>query len=129
MAASSSPASPKNDLDESASDSGTEGEHYGDYSTRMDELFSDQNDEDGSETSGVYHSRSQSLDVTAASYRDRLRDVLGSEHSESGDFEDDEAEEEVERSLIHEPIDSLQLDHLTVPQTVSRPRVYLSLCF
>lgn len=76
----------------------------------MDELF----EED--ESSTTTRSRSQSLDFSNETYGHHLRDVLGSEHSESLDGEDEEEEIEMEIPLT---IDSLQLDHLTVPQTVS----------
>ena len=103
-------------------------DHYGDYSTRMEELFSDRDDEEGSSIDGATHSRSNSLNVSSASYGTQLRDVLGSEHS-GDDMLEEEEELEVEGSLLHPDdflIDSL---HLTVPETVSCPRVYLTITF
>jgi hypothetical protein len=52
--------------------------HPGDYSARMDELFADQSegDEEGSPSRSP---RSGSARVTKATYREQLRDVLGSE--------------------------------------------------
>lgn len=131
LSPSSDPASPHAQEHEHVDveiESDTEGDHYGDYSTRMDELFSDP-DEDETSTDGATRSRSQSLDFSGASYRQHLRDVLGSEHSlsEVGDGEEEEEETEDEREAERSfTIDSLQLDHLTVPQTVSRPHVYLA---
>lgn len=62
-------------------------EHPGDYSTRMDELFADQNE--GDEEGSPSHSpRSGGIEVTKATYREQLRDVLGSETT----GEDDEAD-------------------------------------
>ena len=60
-------------------------DHHGDYSTRMDELFTDQ-DEEGSPS---HSPRSGSVEVSKATYREQLRDVLGSETT----GEDDEADD------------------------------------
>lgn len=85
-----SPSSPLLDLSDN-----DEGEHEyqghpGDYSTRMDELFADQSegDDEGSPSHSPNH-----VEVTKATYREQLRDVLGSETT----GEDDE---------------NLDLDHL-----------------
>jgi vacuolar protein sorting-associated protein 8 len=108
---------------------GDDQDNYGDYSTRMEELFSDQTDEEKSPVDYATHTRFNSLDISAASYRDQLRDVLGVEHSEE-DGSDEDEELEVEQSLIHGDelsIDALQLDRSGVPETVSeRPRVSLA---
>jgi hypothetical protein len=63
-------------------------DHPGDYSTRMDELFADQSegDEEGSPSQSP---RSGRMEVTKATYREQLRDVLGSETT----GEDDEADD------------------------------------
>jgi len=63
-------------------------DHHGDYSTRMDELFTDQGEED-EEGSPSQSPRSGSVGVTKATYREQLRDVLGSETT----GEDDEADD------------------------------------
>ena len=63
-------------------------EHQGDYSTRMDELFTDQGEED-EEGSPSQSPRSGGIEVTKATYREQLRDVLGSETT----GEDDEADD------------------------------------
>ena len=53
-------------------------DHPGDYSTRMDELFADQSEED-EEGSPSHSPRSGGAEVTKTTYRQQLRDVLGSE--------------------------------------------------
>jgi len=63
-------------------------DHPGDYSARMDELFADQSEGDG-EGSPSHSPRSGGIEVTKATYRERLRDVLGSEAT----GEDDDADE------------------------------------
>ena len=63
-------------------------DHPGDYSTRMDELFTDQGEED-EEGSPSQSPRSGGVGVTKATYREQLRDVLGSETT----GEDDEADD------------------------------------
>lgn len=74
-------------------------DHGGDYSTRFEELMSDE--EHGSDHAGsdddeegfVYNG----VDAEqGGSYKDQLRDVLGPDHEEDG------SEEEVERSLMQE---------------------------
>jgi vacuolar protein sorting-associated protein 8 len=71
-------------------------EHAGDYSTRMDELFADQNE--GDEEGSPSHSpRSERIEVTRATYREQLRDVLGSEPS--GEYDDTD---DMDHSLPHE---------------------------
>lgn len=77
-----------------------EGEHEyrdnpGDYSTRMGELFADQNEGD-EESSPSQSPRSGGIEVTKATYREQLRDVLGSETT----GEDDEADD-LDRSSSH----------------------------
>jgi len=63
-------------------------DHPGDYSTRMDELFADQSEED--EENSLSHSpRSEGVEVTKATYREQLRDVLGSETTRDDDGADD----------------------------------------
>lgn len=63
-------------------------DHPGDYSTRMDELFTDQSegDEEGSPSQSP---RSGGIEVTKATYREQLRDVLGSETTGEDDEDDD----------------------------------------
>jgi len=53
-------------------------DHHGDYSARMDELFTDQGEED-EEGSPSHSPRSEGVEATKATYRERLRDVLGSD--------------------------------------------------
>ena len=62
--------------------------HPGDYSTRMDELFADgsEADEEGSPSQSP---RSGRVEVTKATYREQLRDVLGSEATGEDDDADD----------------------------------------
>lgn len=73
----------------------------GDYSTRMEELFEDGDEEGGleddeDEEGFVY--TGLDADESTGDYRSQLRDVLGPDHEE-----DEELEElEVEKSLLHE---------------------------
>ena len=70
-------------------------EHPGDYSARMEELFTDQSE--GDEASSPSHSpRSERIEVTKATYREQLRDVLGSETTGEYDETDD-----LDHSLSH----------------------------
>jgi hypothetical protein len=73
--------------------------HGGDYSTRMEELFEDGDDDpeahdDDDEEEGFLYT-GVDADESTGDYRSQLRDVLGP------DLEEDE-EQEVERSLLHE---------------------------
>ena len=61
-------------------------DHLGDYSTRMGELFADGSEAD-EEHSPSQSPRSGGVETTKATYREQLRDVLGSEAT----GEDDEA--------------------------------------
>ena len=70
--------------------------HPGDYSTRMDELFAGQSEGDD-EDSPSHSPRSDRSQVTKATYREQLRDVLGSETT----GEDDETVD-LDRLLSHE---------------------------
>lgn len=63
-------------------------DHHGDYSARMDELFADQGEEN-EEGSSSHSPPSGDVEVTKATYRECLRDVLGSETT----GEDDEADD------------------------------------
>ena len=84
-------------LDFSDNDEGEHGhqDHPGDYSARMDELFADQSEGDG-EGSPSQSPRSGGIEVTKATYREQLRDVLGPETTGEDDedldhaFSDDE---------------------------------------
>lgn len=76
--------------------------HGGDYSTRMEELFEDGEDDEGAheddedDEEGFLYT-GVDADESTGDYRSQLRDVLGP------DMEEDETEElEVERSLLHE---------------------------
>lgn len=62
-------------------------DHPGDYSTRMDELFTDQSE--GDEEGSLLQSPRSHHKVTEATYREQLRDVLGPETT----GEDDEADD------------------------------------
>jgi len=91
-----SPSSPILDLSDN-----DEGEHEyqghpGDYSTRMDELFADQSEGDD-EDSPSHSPQFDRMEVTKATYRERLRDVLGSETA----GEDDETFD-LDHPLSHE---------------------------
>lgn len=70
-------------------------EHTGDYSARMDELFADQSERD-EERSPSHSPRSERVEVTKATYREQLRDVLGSETTGECDESDD-----LDQSLPH----------------------------
>ncbi|THU95630.1 hypothetical protein K435DRAFT_723399 [Dendrothele bispora CBS 962.96] len=82
-------------------------EHPGDYSTRMEELFEDEEDgpnahidgDDSEDEEGFIYTGADA-DVSITSYRDQLRDVLGPEHEEEADSVVDARE--VEKSLIVE---------------------------
>ena len=63
-------------------------DHPGNYSTRMDELFADQSEGD-EEGSPLQSPRSGGVEVTKATYREQLRDVLGSETTGEEDEVDD----------------------------------------
>jgi hypothetical protein len=84
-----------------------------DYSTRMGELFDDDDetsavslprfdpDENGEREEAFIYDGADAQ-VSRASYREQLRDVLDDDGDDVGD--DDELEErEVERSLVHDP--------------------------
>ena len=83
-----SPSSSLLDLSDNDEDEHVYQDHPGDYSTRMDELFADQDEED-EEGSLSQSPRSGGMKVTKATYREQLRDVLGSETT----GEDDEADD------------------------------------
>ncbi|KAJ7132765.1 Golgi CORVET complex core vacuolar protein 8-domain-containing protein [Mycena crocata] len=78
--------------------------HAGDYSSRMEDLLGDDDDvnseanddedEDEADDGGFLYTGEDAADTSAA-YRDRLRDVLGSDHDP-----EEEDLHEVERSLI-----------------------------
>lgn len=94
------------DLRQSPTLSGNEEEleddQVGDYSTRMEELLSDGDDEhDDAETdeddSGFVYDGVDADLVTGDNYRDQLRDVLGPE-----DSYDESEEQEVEQALLQE---------------------------
>ena len=79
-------------------------DHGGDYSTRLQELMSDE-DEHEENANGATHSEDEDegffyngVDAAAAgSYREQLRDVLGPEHDL-----DDAVDAEVASSVIHD---------------------------
>lgn len=77
--------------------------HQGDYSTRMEELFDDGDDDEvadeDEEDEGGFVYTGQDADESPGDYRSQLRDVLGPDAED----EDEEAEElEVENSLLYE---------------------------
>jgi len=85
-----------------APDEEDEDPHAGDYSARMDDLFSgfddvasEANDEEEDADSDFVYTGEDAAETSAA-YRDRLRDALGSDH-------DPEEETEIERSSIIPP--------------------------
>ena len=93
--------------------SGEEDEHedqyQGDYSSRMEELFEDGEDDEGQEDDdddeGFLYTGIDA-DESLGDYRSQLREVLGPEHEE----EEEEAEVlEVERSLLHD-VDNEKVD-------------------
>lgn len=95
--------------------------HGGDYSTRMEELFEDGEDdaeahEDDEDEEGFLYTGVDANESTG-DYRSQLRDVL--EH----DLEEDE-ELEVERSLLHE-VDSEKLRFTPDDVQVSTGGVFL----
>ncbi|KAG6911131.1 hypothetical protein DXG01_003871 [Tephrocybe rancida] len=89
-------------------------EHPGDYSTRMDELFDDGDDEaepvadvdDDEDGEGFVYAGVDAPDIPTG-YTDRLRDVLGSELTD-----DDSDVLEVEMSSVHDHDDAHSLDRL-----------------
>ncbi|KAI0293200.1 Golgi CORVET complex core vacuolar protein 8-domain-containing protein [Russula brevipes] len=73
-----------------------------DYSVRMDELFDDDDGStnDGADDEEAFLYNGADAQISRASYREQLRDVLDDEDVDDDD--DDEIEEhEVERSLVH----------------------------
>ena len=108
-----------------------------DYSTRMGELFDDEDetsavsphrfdpDENGeSEEAFIYDG--SDAQVSRASYREQLRDVLDDDGEDVDD--DDELEErEVERSLVHDP-DSPPItigdEAMVSPSSCNTPRLF-----
>lgn len=94
------------DLGQSPTFSGNEEEveddQAGGYSTRMEELLSDGDDEHGdAETDGDYggfvYDGVDADQITGDNYRDQLRDVLGPD-----DSYDESEEQEVEQALLQE---------------------------
>lgn len=95
----------------------------GDYSARMEELFDSDQDEsfehsrhielsDDEGNAGFGHGEDSSR--TKETYKDQLKDVLGSDHEEDveGEADDDELEEkEVEKSLVHDSRHAVESDH------------------
>lgn len=78
--------------------------HEGDYSTRMEELFDDENegeeggdDEDEDEEGFVY--TGEDVDESTGDYRAQLRDVLGPDAEDEEEVESEEVE--VETLLTH----------------------------
>lgn len=76
-------------------------DHLGDYSTRFDELMSDEDERsthnaENEETDEAFFYTGVDSEPSGT-YREQLRDVLGLEHEE-----DSTSEQEVERSLIHD---------------------------
>ena len=88
--------------------------HTGDYSSRMEELLSDESDvqEDDSDAEEGFVYTGTDADEISGAYREQLRDVLGGE----GD-EDETSENEVEKSL---------LDHEIAFVSIRRTRVSAS---
>lgn len=79
-------------------------DHLGDYSTRLEELMSDEDDQEGNANGAEYEDEDDegffyngTDSAPAGTYREQLRDVLGPEHDL-----DDAEEPEVENSLIHD---------------------------
>lgn len=82
-------------LDFSEHDEDEDDTHEGDYSTRMEELFDDENegeggDEEDDEEGFIYDG--EDAGESAGDYRAQLRDVLGPDAEEEEEDEDDEAE-------------------------------------
>ena len=112
---------------------GTDDEHTGDYSTRMEELLGEGEDEsdvqeDDEETDGgggFLYTGVDAADISAG-YRDRLRDVLGADAEQ-----DDETEvHEVERSLLLHSGESenLGFDDDELPVSLVRVAITLHVC-
>lgn len=87
--------------DHDVSDNGHE-DHLGDYSTRMDELFEDgedqdlpEEDEEDDDDGAFLYTGVDAADIPTG-YKDQLRDVLGPELTDDDEIEADE----VERSLV-----------------------------
>jgi hypothetical protein len=94
------------DLGQSPTFSGNEEEveddQVGDYTTRMEELLSDGDDEHGDaetdeDDGGFIYDGVDADQITGDNYRDQLRDVLGPE-----DSYDESEEQEVEQVLLQE---------------------------
>jgi hypothetical protein len=100
------------------SDFGSDDEEHADsngadYSTRMGELFDDEDetsavsvprldpDEDG-ENDEVFIYDGAHAQVSRASYREQLRDVLDEDGEDANDDDDELEEREVEHSLVHD---------------------------
>ena len=85
-----------------------------DYSTRMGELFDDEDetpavsvprldpDEDDEDDEAFIYDGADAH-VSRASYREQLRDVLDEDDEDTGNDDDELEEREVERSLVHDP--------------------------
>jgi vacuolar protein sorting-associated protein 8 len=86
-------------------------DYQGDYSSRMDELLDDEDDE-GFVYTGI------DVQQPSGGYRDQLRDILGAEHEE-----DETDEHEVESSLLHD-IDSEKVAFGEDISLVSLARVF-----
>ncbi|KAG1813729.1 Golgi CORVET complex core vacuolar protein 8-domain-containing protein [Suillus variegatus] len=88
----------------SSNEEDAEDDEGGGYSTRMEELLSDGDDENGDaeaeeDGGGFIYDGVDADQVTGDNYRDQLRDVLGPEDS----YDHDESEEqEVEQALLQE---------------------------
>jgi hypothetical protein len=90
---------PSSGLSDHDGEENEDADNAGDYSTRMEELFEEDDDEDAhedDEDEGFIYT-GMDADNSAGDYRSQLRDVLGPE------LEEEYTEElEVERSLLHE---------------------------
>ncbi|TFY83559.1 hypothetical protein EWM64_g450 [Hericium alpestre] len=101
---------PSLDFSDDVTDDIEQDDHPGDYSTRMEELFDDDEevehkdvseDEVDSEEDGGFVYNGADAEQADGTYDDRLRDILGADPED-----DDEVDEvEVERSLLHDAPD------------------------
>ena len=104
-----------------------------DYSTRMGELFDDEDETsavsprfepgENGENEEAFLYDGADAQVSRASYREQLRDVLDDDGEDVGD--DDELEErEVERSLVDSPPITVGDEALVSPSSCNSPRLF-----
>lgn len=94
-------------LDFSEPDEDEEDAHEGDYSTRMDELFDDENGtegDDGDDEEEAFIYDGADAGGSTGDYRAQLRDVLGPDAEE--EEEGIENSEDRTNNVLHEPVEN-----------------------